>query len=353
MIHRRSCWSFVAGIWFAVIAAHGQSSTQTIVLPPVGLGATETAQISVMSSAAGYPGWSFVTTCQVAITFYDRDGSALSAPTTFTVAKSAQIFVAELPYASTGAKGSSTVVSAQLALTPSPSTFSVLSPPVPPCAVVFSLEIHDTTTGIAHVLVAGQAAQGTKNVATIGAVSASPCPGPSTICELLYAFESTPTQFFVLPPVGLSPTEAAQIDIRSSAASYAGSSAPACQASVAFYGADGSTLAAPASFTLEKTAQVFSAQLPYAATGMKTLRPSISAQISLTAISITTSHASAIMPCTVTFSLRTYDTATGVTHAIVTGESVQGSMREVAAGTVSAPARNPRPSPGAGLGINK
>lgn len=160
------------GIWCIGNAAYGQNP-QTIVLPPVGLATTETAQINVMSAAAGYPGGAFVTSCQVSVTFYGSDGSALGKATEFTVGNIGQIFSAKLPYAVTGATGLRTSVGARIALTPAPSAFSTLSPPIPPCAVAFSLETFDTATGVTHAFVSGQAAQG----ATIAAPTSGTEPG--------------------------------------------------------------------------------------------------------------------------------------------------------------------------------
>jgi hypothetical protein len=169
MINRRIFLSCIVGIWCVAIAAYGQVPTWTVVLPPVSLAATETAETNILSSAASYAGDAFVTTCQASVTFYGADGSALGPATTFTVGNTRQIFSAELPYALTGAKASRTVVSSQITLTPNPSTFSVLAPPMPVCAVAFSIETYDTATGVTHVFVPGQAAQGATTVATVGA----------------------------------------------------------------------------------------------------------------------------------------------------------------------------------------
>jgi hypothetical protein len=48
-----------------------------IYLPPVNLAATETAQIGIMSSAAGYVGYTFVAGCTASVTFYGADGSPI------------------------------------------------------------------------------------------------------------------------------------------------------------------------------------------------------------------------------------------------------------------------------------
>jgi hypothetical protein len=347
MTSYRNIWFLGVGIWCAAMACGQQSPAKTIphntiVLPPVGLATSETAQINIMGTAANYPGWSFVTTCQASVTFYGPDGSTLGSPTSFILGKTPQIFSVVLPYASVGAKTSPMALSAQIALTPAASVFSVLSPPIPACVSAFTLETYDTVTGVAHVLLEGQAGQGPT---ILGAVSVLPCLAGDSDCELMYYFEFTPSQIITLPPVGLSATETAQVDIRNSAAGYDGSSAASCNVSVQFYGADGSALSAPATFVLgrETPRKVFSAQLPYASTGTGISRTAISAQISLTAIPITTSYpASAIPPCVIAFSLKTYDTATGVTHSYVTGQSASDAASASTAGAASTRSYDPR-----------
>jgi len=337
----RSVWPSAVGIWWATIAMYGQGATSTIVLPPVNLSSTETAKLNIMSAAAGYPGWSSVTTCQAVVTFYRRDGSIIGEAGTFSVGSSSQVFSAELPYASAGLQASPDVVSTDVTLTAFGGAFSTPSPPIPPCAVVFSLETFDSATGVSHIVVPGQAEENGSAVTNIGAVSTLPCLATVADCDLLYAFERTPSLIIVIPPVGLSSTETLEIDIRNAAAGYANSSAGACSGSVTFYGPDGSALASPTSGTLEKTAQSFSAQLPYALVGTKIPRPAISAQISLTAMPTTTAPP-AVPPCITAFSAKTYDTATGVTHAYMAGQSVPYSVSASTTGSSSTPTQGRR-----------
>ncbi len=160
LIRRRVLIACLPGIWCIAVAAYGQNP-QTIVLPPVTLAPSETAQVNIASAAAGYPGGAFVTSCQVSITFYGADGSALGKAAEITVGSSGQIYSAKLPYATTGATSTPSVVGTRISLTPAPVAVSTLSPPIPPCAVAFSLETYDTATGVTHAFVSGQAAQGT------------------------------------------------------------------------------------------------------------------------------------------------------------------------------------------------
>jgi hypothetical protein len=318
MIRFRSLVLWIPSIWCAANTAHGQTPYQTVVLPPVNLAASETAQIRIMSSAGSYPGGTFVTTCQASFTFYGADGSALGGATNFIVGNTRQVFSTELPYASTGADGLSTAVSAQIALTPAPSSFSLLAPPIPFCAVAFSLETLDTETRATHAFVTGWAEQAAETGTGSGVPSVLPCVDASFFCVL--------PQTVVLPPVNLAASETAQIRIMSSAAGYPGGAFVAnCKASLTFYGADGSPLGGATNFDIANTGQIFSAELPYASTGANGLSTAVSAQIALTPDPFTASAlAPPVPPCAVAFSLETHDTDTGITHAFVSGKAAKG-----------------------------
>jgi hypothetical protein len=302
MIPRRSI------LFLAAIAAYGQNP-ETILLPPVSLAATETAQALIMSSAAAYVGDTFVTNCNAAVTFYGADGSVLGTATDFTVTGSRQIFSAELPYASTGAS-SVTAISAQIALTPMSFVASIFTPPIPPCAVAFSLLTYDTATGVTHAVVTGWAAQGTGTTfATgVGAVSVIPAVGQK------------PAPNIVLPPVGLGATETAAVNIEETAAPATPTGVePACNGSVAFYDAAGSIIGASTNFTLGAR-QISSVKLPYASIGTAGANQTmVRAEIALAATFDTVSTP----PCALGFSLETYDSGTGSTHALVSGTTAQ------------------------------
>jgi hypothetical protein len=307
MIPRRSI------LFFAAIAAYGQKP-ETIFLPPVSLAATETAQVQIMSSAAAYVGDSFLTNCNAGVTFYGPDGSALGTATDFTVGGTRQIFSAELPYGSTGASGV-TAISAQIALTPMSFVASILSPPIPPCAVAFSLATYDTASGVTHTFVTGWAAQGTgTTLATgVGAVSVIPAVGQQ------------PAPNIVLPPIGLGPTETAAVNLEDTAAPATSSGVePACNGSVAFYDAAGSMIGTSTNFSLA-IRQISSVRLPYASTGTAgASQTMIRAELTLAATFDTVSP-----PCTLAFSLETYDSGTGSTHALVSGTTAQKAPTRV------------------------
>ncbi len=307
MIPRRALIFCFRCLCCAAVAAYGQSP-QTIFLPPVNLAATETAQIEITSSAAAYVGQALLTTCNAALTFYGAGGSVIGTPAHFTIADTRQIFSVELPYASAGAGGLSTAISARIALTITPFTGSVLAPPMPPCALAYSLRTFDSATAVTHAFVTSWAAQGT----TLGAGAAIP------------AFAQLPRNI-VLPPVGLAATETAEVNLVNVAAASSAGIAASCQGSVSFYDAGGSPIGASAAFTVG-TGQIYSAKLPYASMGAAGPSTVVRAEIAPSLAPSTEWFVAAqTPPCELVFALETYDSATGITHALVSGSTAQGS----------------------------
>jgi len=208
----------------------------------------------------------------------------------------------------------------------------------------------NAVTGVTHAYVTGEAAQDSTNVAAIGAVSVFPCLSDRYSCEMIFSWESTPTRVIVLPPVRLAVTESAQIDVISSVAGFTGAPAASCDGSIRFTGADGSAIGTPANFVVGGTApRVVSAQLPHASSGAAGSPATVSAQIALTPRGAVMYPASAVPPCVVAFSMKTFDTATGVTHAFVTGESAHDTASPAVTGSAPPPARPPRPPTRAGV----
>jgi hypothetical protein len=325
MIPRRVLLCCVAGI----CAANGQSP-QTIFLPPVNLAPTETAQVEIMSSAAAYVGGAFISPCGASVTFHGADGSALGTAANFTIGNSRQIFPAELPYASANATGSNIAISAQIQLAVTvPGVIDVLGPPIPLCAVVYSLDIHDTATGVTHAFVTGQTAFGATFFTGI------PCPSGTFCNDAIPVFGQLPENI-VLPPINLSATENAEVNLLNTApASFTGVAA-SCTGSVSFYDSGGTIIGTPNSFTIG-TGQISPVTLPYAATGATGSSTSIRAEIAFPAPSTTTAiFDPSTPPCALAYSLGTYDSTTGVTHALVSGTRVPFEpLRLELAGTTS------------------
>ena len=125
--------------------AFGQPSTNRIfAFPPLGLGSTETAQISVVNNSAN-AGNGTAASCTGTILFMDANGANLGSPNQFTVT-SGQIFSVSLPFASSGATGTRTQIGGRVTLT------QTASDPKVPCALDFSFQTFDTATGASHVL---------------------------------------------------------------------------------------------------------------------------------------------------------------------------------------------------------
>jgi hypothetical protein len=118
-----------------------------------------------------------------------------------------------------------------------------------------------------------------------------------------------------LAPVGIGGTETAQVILTNTAANSSRGTAASCTGSVSFYNASGAPIGTATSFTLV-SGQIEQVSLPYASAGSALPRALIRAVVSLT----TTFAAPA--PCSLSYSLGTFDTTTGVTHAIVTDSGI-------------------------------
>jgi hypothetical protein len=134
---------------------------------------------------------------------------------------------------------------------------------------------------------------------------------------------NTTTTTSSLPPVGIGSMETAQVILTNTATGSKNTTAtgnepaPSCSGSVAFYDASGTIIGTAASFTLT-SGQIAQVGLPYASTASASVRELIRAVVSL---NVTFPDAA---PCSLSYSLATFDTATGVTHAIVIGTGIAG-----------------------------
>jgi len=153
--------------------------------------------------------------------------------------------------------------------------------------------------------------------------------GQTTSTNAIYTTTST------LPPVGLAPTETAQVNVVNTASAtlaYLGavsaSTTPSCTGSIAFLNAKGATIGTATPFTVG-SGQIFSATLPYALPGASSSRTVIRAEI-VSTITIPAPmlgiasgpnvSATLVVPaCALQSSFETYDTATGVTHVFISG----------------------------------
>jgi hypothetical protein len=134
---------------------------------------------------------------------------------------------------------------------------------------------------------------------------------------------NTTTTTSSLPPVGIGATETAQVILTNTAAASSNATvaanepAPSCNGSVTFYNAGGTMIGTATTFTLT-SGQIAQVSLPYASTASASVRELIRPVVSL---NITFPDAA---PCSLSYSLATFDTATGVTHAIIVGTGISG-----------------------------
>ena len=181
MISPASVPAFCAGVLFMTFSAMGQNTVLPFAytppssqLPPVGLAASETAQVNVVNTAAQTNSGT-APSCTGTISFYSSSGSLIGSATSFTVG-SGHIFSVTLPFASIGATGSRAVIRAAIALSSVIAQGSVLPPgPQSPCALAYSLETYDTSTGVTHSFVSGVTAPSLIGVIR-PAVFAAPAP---------------------------------------------------------------------------------------------------------------------------------------------------------------------------------
>jgi len=123
---------------------------------------------------------------------------------------------------------------------------------------------------------------------------------------------STVTRADSLPPVGLAVTDTIQVNLTNTATASTGGTAASCTGSVAFYNAAGTVIGTATSFTLA-SGQITAVKLPYASAGASGSRAVVRPVITATG----TVPQSA--PCSLQYSVETYDTATGVTHTYAAG----------------------------------
>ncbi len=119
---------------------------------------------------------------------------------------------------------------------------------------------------------------------------------------------ATFTRDYNFPPVGLASSETAQVNILNvaPASTSTNSTAPACSGTVTFVNASGKTIGTPASFTTTGSA-IFSTQLTFNQLGATGTRGEFVASVQLTTLP-------AKAPCSLVFSLETFDDSTGATH---------------------------------------
>lgn len=139
------------------------------------------------------------------------------------------------------------------------------------------------------------------------------------VCAFGQTSTTTTTTTTNLPSLGIGTMETAQIILTNTAnvSMLAGAVLPSCSGSVAFFSSTGTQIGSSMSFTVGSN-QIAAVNLPY------TSAASISSRALVRpVISVTTTRPNAA-PCTLSYSLVTFDSATGVTHALISQGPVNG-----------------------------
>ncbi|HUA59268.1 MAG TPA: hypothetical protein VML19_10970 [Verrucomicrobiae bacterium] len=118
------------------------------------------------------------------------------------------------------------------------------------------------------------------------------------------------------PPIGLASSETIQVNLTNTASNSSSGTAASCAGTVAFLTASGATIGSASSFTAT-SGQTASVSLPFAKSGATGTRTEIRAVVSVTFTSD--------VPCSITSSLETYDTTTGVTHVYLANGNAAGA----------------------------
>jgi 2-methylcitrate dehydratase PrpD len=110
------------------------TSNQTINLPSVGIASTETVQVNVVNTAN-----TSGTSCSASMSFLDTSGNTIGNTTTFTIG-GGQTFSVNLPFSQVPGTAARAQIRAVVTVTTSS------------CALMSSLELFDTATGVLHAL---------------------------------------------------------------------------------------------------------------------------------------------------------------------------------------------------------
>ena len=142
----------------SAIAAIGQPTTATTrvtTLPPIGLGTTETARISLTNVATASTAGT-AASCDGSVSFLNAAGATIGTATTFKIA-SLQTSIASLPFSSAGLTGPRGVIRGVVSVTRPAST---TASPAPPCSLLLAMETFETVSGATHLYFNEQVAVG-------------------------------------------------------------------------------------------------------------------------------------------------------------------------------------------------
>ena len=121
-----------------------------------------------------------------------------------------------------------------------------------------------------------------------------------------------------LPPFGLAKSETAQINLVNTAGPDTHGTAASCTGTVTFYDHTGAPKGRSTNFAI-RTAQIFSVKLPFPLIDASGSRTVIRAEIAGIPVGISVLTPPSLPPCSLKFSLETYDSITGVTRMFFSG----------------------------------
>ena len=128
----------------SALAQTTTTRTQDYSFPAVGLGSTETLEISLTNLASASSSGT-AASCTGSVTFVNAAGTTIGSATTFTLT-SKQVGSVTLPFSKSGLTGSRGFVRAVVEST---TTSSV------PCSLSFAMSTYDTSSGATHLFVGG------------------------------------------------------------------------------------------------------------------------------------------------------------------------------------------------------
>ena len=137
-----------------ILAQPTTSTTRSTTIGPVGVGSTETVQITVANLASNPTNGGNAASCAGSITFNDATGKAIQAATNFTVT-AGQISSVSLPFNKIASTGTRAEVIGIVSLTTANSNANRT-----PCSLRYALETFDTQTGATHVYLSGSSIPG-------------------------------------------------------------------------------------------------------------------------------------------------------------------------------------------------
>lgn len=121
----------------------------------------------------------------------------------------------------------------------------------------------------------------------------------------------TITRDSVFPPVGIGPTETIQINVLNTAAASPNGTAASCTGTITFSNSTGAAIGTATPFTVAG-GNVASAKLPYGSAGATS-----GARIEIVGSIQSTVTFPQKAPCTMVFSVETFDTSSSVTHVFL------------------------------------